>query len=252
MMRVLILGGTTEASALARALADDPRVAATLSLAGRTSAPAPQPVPLRVGGFGGADGLADWLRVHRIDVLIDATHPFATRISRNALVAAEAARTKLLVLLRPAWRPVAGDDWRVVPDMDTAAEALGEHPRRVLLTVGRQDLAPFPRTPHRYVLRSVEPPPSALIPANAEIIAARGPFAEEDERALMTAHAIEMLVTKNAGGEATAAKLAAARALRLPVVMVARPAPPDGPHVPTVADALAWLEARHAEAPRGV
>jgi precorrin-6A/cobalt-precorrin-6A reductase len=251
-MRVLILGGTTEASALARALAGDTRFDATFSLAGRTRTPAPQPLPTRIGGFGGADGIAQYVVERNIQAIVDATHPFAARITRNAAAAARAGGIKLLVLHRPPWRAGVGDRWHVVGNMQEAAEVLGATPRRVLLTIGRQDLAPFVQAPwHHYVIRSVDAPPCELLPPSAEVISARGPFIESEERALLSDRRIDTLVTKNSGGTATAAKLAAARELGLPVVMIARPASPEAQHVETVAAALAWLASRHAEL-RGV
>jgi precorrin-6A/cobalt-precorrin-6A reductase len=245
-MRVLILGGTTEASAIARALAGDQRFAPVLSLAGRTRAPVPPPIPWRVGGFGGADGLAAWLREERIAALIDATHPFAAQIKANAARAAAMAGVPRIAVLRPAWQPQPGDLWTEAADMAGAFAAIGRAPRRVFLAIGRQELGAF-GPPHAYLIRSVDPPDAP--PPGATIITARGPFAEDAERALLRDHRIDMLVTKNAGGDATAAKLAAARALRLPVIMVARPAPPEPPLVPDAAGALAWL--RH-QACRGV
>jgi precorrin-6A/cobalt-precorrin-6A reductase len=243
-MKLLILGGTSEATALGRALADDPRFAAVISLAGRTRQPAPQPLPSRHGGFGGAAGLARYLADERIDLLVDATHPFAQQISRNALTAATAAGTRLLVVRRPEWRAVAGDRWVVVADMAAAARMLGEAARRVLLTVGQLELAPFAAAPwHRYVVRSVDPPPAETLPPNAAVITARGPFNQAAERRLLLEHAIEILVTKNSGGNATEAKLHAARELGLPVVMVARPPAPTAETVSTVAEALGRLHA---------
>jgi precorrin-6A/cobalt-precorrin-6A reductase len=239
-MRVLILGGTTEASAIARALAGNVRFAPTLSLAGRTKSPMAQPIPVRSGGFGGAAGLAAHLRTENIDAMIDATHPFAARIKQNAFHAAAEMKIPSLHVLRPPWAAQAGDDWRVVAKMDDAFAALGSTPRSVFLTVGQQELAPF-GPPHRYVIRSVDPPDLSCFDAKTTVITARGPFDEAAERALLNAHGIEIVVTKNSGGAATAAKLAAARALGLPVVMVARPAPPEGKIVPTAEDALDWL-----------
>ena len=248
-LRVLILGGTGEASALGRALAGDARFDATISLAGRTRNPAPQPLPARTGGFGGAAGLAAWLRAESVQALVDATHPFAAQISANAVAAAQETGVPLLVLRRPAWRPGPGDAWTLVPSMHAAAEALGAAPKRAFLTVGRKDLLPFVAAPqHFYLIRSVDPPGGA-VPPSAEIIAARGPFAEKDERRLLQEHRIDVVVTKNSGGAATQAKLAAARALGIAVIMVERPPAPAAESVEDVAAALAWL---HAALPRGV
>ncbi|WP_158742796.1 cobalt-precorrin-6A reductase [Acidisphaera sp. L21] len=238
-MRVLILGGTTEASAIARALADDRRFNPVLSLAGRTRSPAKPPIPWRVGGFGGVAGLTDYLQREGMQALIDATHPFAARMKANA---AQVAIPRVVVL-RPAWLAQPGDDWSLVPNMQAAAEALGHRPRQVFLTVGQGELAVF-GPPHRYLVRSVDPPPDA--PVGATIITARGPFTEGDDRALMQSHAIDTLVTKNSGGSAVASKLAAARALGVRVIMVDRPPPPAGVVVRDAAGALAWLHAQAA------
>jgi precorrin-6A/cobalt-precorrin-6A reductase len=246
-MKVLILGGSSEATQLGRRLAGDPRFQAVISLAGRTLHPAPQPLPTRIGGFGGVTGLAQYLIAEKFDALIDATHPFAVRISRNAVEACDGAGVPMLALQRPEWRPVAGDHWITVADMPAAARALGERPRHVLLTIGQKDLAPFAAAPqHRYLVRSVDPPPPHILPASTEVIAMRGPFLESDERKLLAERGIEILVTKNAGGSATAAKLSATRALGLPVVMIARPAPPQAKTVASVAEALDWLLQRHS------
>ncbi len=232
------MGGTTEASAIARALAGDERFAPILSLAGRTRAPVAPPIPWRVGGFGGADGLAAWMRGEGIGALVDATHPFAARMKANAARAAAMAGVPRVAVLRPAWQAAEADRWTEVADMPAAFQALGHRHRRVFLSIGRQELAPF-GPPHHYLIRSIDPPDRT--PPDAVVIAARGPFTEDAERALLTAHRIDVLVTKNAGGEATSAKLAAARALGLPVVMVARPPPPEPPLVVDAAGALDWL-----------
>ncbi len=344
-LRLLLLGGTTEASALARALAGDARVACTLSLAGRTRAPVLPPGGVRIGGFGGAAGLAAFLRDGGFDAVVDATHPFAATITANAIRATQAAGVSLLLLRRPAWQAQPGDRWMPAADMAAAAAALGDIPRRVLLTIGQRDLAAFAarqpdlvasaevrqrdlvafaevrqpdlgalaearqrdvaafaearprdqggfaevprRDPtafvdpcqrdlgggadrrgeqaasaerqgalaavaarrddggfagarHRYLVRSVDPPDPAILPG-AVAIAARGPFALADEIELLRTRRIEVLVTKNAGGTATAAKLAAARALGIAVVMVARPPAPDWPAVADTEAALRWI-----------
>lgn len=251
-MKLLILGGTTEATAIAAALAQDARFDATLSLAGRTSRPLPQALPTRTGGFGGIDGLAAYLRAQRIDALIDATHPFAAQMTAHAVAAARATGTALLIVLRPAWRPEPGDRWTMVADMAEAAAALGPEPRRVLLTVGQKDLLPFRAVPqHDYLIRSIEPPPAEVLPPRMRFLPARGPFTEAEETRLIEAEAVQVIVTKNSGGAATEAKLAVARRLGLPVVMVARPPAPDALTAPDAAAALDWIETRHA-ALRGV
>ncbi len=250
---MLILGGTTEASAIAAALADHPRMRPVLSFAGRTRAPVLPAVPARRGGFGGVNGLAAYLRAQDVAALIDATHPFAAQISRNARAAAHAADVPTVAVSRPPWAAGPGDCWTEVADMPAAVQALGTAPRRVFLTVGQQELAPFMLAPwHRYLIRSVEPPDPALLPPAARCIAARGPFREDAERTLLEQENVEVLVTKNSGGAATAPKLAAARALGVPVVMVARPAALFGGTVPDAAGALAWLDHVAATWKRGV
>lgn len=247
-MRILILGGTGEASALVRGLlvrgllAAERPCAVTLSLAGRTSQPKAEPVPTRIGGFGGAEGLAAWLAQDRTDLVVDATHPFAARMSANAAEACARTGTPLLAIRRPAWSPVAGDRWTEVPDMATAARALGPAPRRVFLTIGRQEVGAFAAAPqHDYVVRAIEGIDLAVPRLTA--IQARGPFDEAAEAAFLAGSAIEILVSKNSGGGATYGKIAAARALGLAVVMVARPEKPDVPSVPDAGGALAWIAA---------
>ena len=253
--RILILGGSTEASALAIVLAGDERFDVVLSLAGATRSPRPQPVPVRRGGFGGASGLAEFLRAEAVDLLIDATHPFAARMSHHAVEAAELAGLPLLRIERPAWVAGEGDRWTPVPDMESAARALGgtwgETPRRVLLTVGQKELAPFQAAPwHRYVIRSIDPPDPASLPPHAAFLPGAGPFTVEAERRLLREHAIEVIVAKNSGGLATVAKLEAARELGLPVVMVSRPSLPPAGTATDSSGALRWILARH-EALRG-
>lgn len=235
MKKVLILGGTTEARQLAAKLAARGDLDVTLSLAGRTENPVAQPVPVRVGGFGGAQGLADWLVEQKIDLLIDATHPYAARISANAAEAARIAGVPIFALRRPGWEPVAGDRWTLVDDGDQAVAALGEAPRRVFLALGRQEVAAFELAPqHAYVIRSVDPIEPPLGVPDATYILARGPFAEADERALLEAQEIEAIVAKNSGGQATYGKIAAARELGIEVILFRRPRLPDVPSAPSV------------------
>jgi precorrin-6A/cobalt-precorrin-6A reductase len=242
-MRILILSGTTQARQLAQRLAGRADLAVVLSLAGRTAAPAPQPVPVRVGGFGGAQGLADYLAEQRIDALIDATHPYAAVISANAANAARAVRIPLLALRRPGWVPVEGDRWIEVADVAGAVHALGDAPRRVFVALGRKEIEPFAAAPqHHYLVRSVDPVVPPLAVPHAEYITGRGPFDEADERAMLEQHRIDVIVAKNSGGGATYGKIAAARALGLPVIMLRRPAMPDVEAVETVDDAVAWLD----------
>lgn len=222
---ILILGGTGEARQLAQRLAATNRVRITLSLAGRTEHPMPQAGDVRRGGFGGAGGLSDWLGANAVDMMVDATHPFARHISENAKAAAGTSGLPLVRLERQPWLPVTGDRWIDAADMAEAAASLGDDPKTVFLAVGRQELAPFCAFPqHRYIVRSVDPVASEHGLPGARYILARGPFAEADERALMAAHGVEIVVAKNSGGEATYAKIEAARSLALPVVMVSRPA----------------------------
>jgi precorrin-6A/cobalt-precorrin-6A reductase len=243
LTRVLILGGTTEARLLAERLAPRRDLEVRLSLAGRTSNPVPHPVPLRVGGFGGAEGLADYLKAERIDRLIDATHPYAAQMSANAASAAALARVPLLALRRPAWTTVAGDRWTEVADTRAAVQALGAVPRRVFLALGRNEIAPFETAPqHHYLVRSVDPVEPPLAVSHATYIQARGPFREEDDRALLAAHAIDVVVSKNSGGGAAYGKIAAARALGIAVILLRRPALPEvAAAAASVDDAVAWL-----------
>lgn len=241
-LRLLVLGGTTEAAALAALLADMPDWSVTLSLAGRTAAPRREPVPTRIGGFGGPEGLAHWIVGNRIEAVIDATHPFAARISANAARACAEARVPLLAIRRPPWERRPGDAWIEVETVAACVEALGPAPRRVFLTIGRQEVSAFARAPqHAYVVRSIEPVGDALPVPDLTTISARGPFGLADEIGLMREAGIEVLVTKNAGGSATYAKIEAARALGLPVIVVARPALPAVPAVPDAAAARDWL-----------
>jgi precorrin-6A/cobalt-precorrin-6A reductase len=245
-VRVLLLAGTTEAATLATLLAARPGVEVVASLAGRTTSPAPLPCEVRTGGFGGPDGLEHALSAGRFDALVDATHPFARVMSRHAAAAAAATGVPRLRLVRPAWRPAAGDRWHDVDDLTAAAGALAAlAARRVLLTTGRGELAPFASLQGvHFVVRSIERPDPLPLPAAATtVVLARGPFTEDGELALLRGHRIDTIVARNSGGEATAAKLAAARTLGTRVVMVRRPAPPPGPLAATPEAALRWLDA---------
>jgi precorrin-6A/cobalt-precorrin-6A reductase len=240
-IRVLLLGGTTEASQLAHALADA-RVVAIFSYAGRTESPVAQPLPTRVGGFGGVAGLQAWLRDQGITHVVDATHPFAAQMSQNAIAACAAIGVPLLALERPAWVPKAGDPWSCVPDIEGAVAALPETPTRVFLAIGRQHLAPFAKRPqHHYLLRWVDGPTDALPLPHATMVLARGPFTVEGDHALMQAHGITHVVAKNAGGSGAVAKLVVARALGLSVILIDRPAIAARTTVASVAQVMAWL-----------
>jgi precorrin-6A/cobalt-precorrin-6A reductase len=248
MTRILILGGTAEARRLAERMAARADLDVILSLAGRTAKPAAQPVPVRSGGFGGSDGLADYLKRQRIEALIDATHPYAAIMAGNAARAAASTGVPLLALKRPPWVEVAGDRWIEVVDMRAAVDALGMAPRRVFLALGRKELAPFVAAPqHSYLVRSVDPVEPPLAVPHARYVTARGPFSEVDDRALLAAHEIEIVVAKNSGGAATYGKLAAARGLGVAVILLRRPALPSVLTVSTVDDAMAWID--HGTAP---
>ncbi|GMB83110.1 cobalt-precorrin-6A reductase [Shinella zoogloeoides] len=237
--RILILGGTTEARDLAARLAGRTDIAVTLSLAGRTLDPAPQPVPVRSGGFGGMEGLVAYLRGEAVDLLIDATHPFARRISTNARTASQVTGIPLLRLERLGWEETDGDRWTRVASTSAAVAALGEKPRRVFLAIGRQEAKAFDAAPqHRYLVRSVDPVDPPLDASHVEYLLARGPFAVEAELELLRDRRIEVIVSKNSGGDATYGKIAAARILGLPVVLVERTAAGDGRHAGTVEEAL--------------
>ncbi|MCX4438467.1 MULTISPECIES: cobalt-precorrin-6A reductase [Streptomyces] len=240
---VLVLGGTTEARRLATELAARPGVRVTTSLAGRVSRPGALDGDVRVGGFGGADGLARWLREHRVDAVVDATHPFAAAITANAARAAAATGIPAVVLRRPGWTPGPDDRWHWVGSLPEAAALLPSLGRRVFLTTGRLGLAAFAHLSElHFLVRTVEPPEPPM-PQDMEVLLTRGPFTPDDEQALLRAHRVDVLVTKDSGGEATAAKLTAARDLALPVVVVRRPPlPADVTTAPDVPSALALLD----------
>jgi len=240
-MRVLVLGGTSEATALAALLAATPGAEAIMSFAGRTRAPS-SPIPLRSGGFGGAEGLWQYLEAEGIDVLVDATHPFAAQISRNAEIAAARGNIPLVILSRPGWMREPQDRWTEVPDMAAAAAAIGRETRRVFLAIGRLQLAAFEAAPqHDYLIRTIEPIAPNL--PHHRIIAARGPFDVEAEERLLRDEKIDVIVAKNSGAAAVFGKIAAARRLGLPVIMVERPAEASGVGVRAAhaAEALALI-----------
>lgn len=243
-MRLLLLGGTTEARQLAQALdagAAGP-LEVILSLAGRTSAPSPGPARLRTGGFGGADGLAAYLRNEKIDLLVDATHPFAATISANATAAADGTGIPLLRLVRPAWSARDDERWTTVPDMAGAVAAVQAAARRVFLTVGASGIDRFVGcTGIFFLIRMIEPPAAPPELADCRLVFDRGPFDTAGEMRLMREHRIDTLVTKNSGGAATRPKLDAAQALRLSVVMVDRPREPAERRVEDVPAALDWI-----------
>jgi len=255
---ILILGGTGEARALAAALVADGREVLS-SLAGRVQRPRLPEGPVRIGGFGGATGLAEFLRAEKITAVVDATHPFAATITANAAIATSETGTPRLVLRRPAWaqdpswlaarehrseeRARSGSSWLSVPDIASAALAVQEWPgRSVFLTTGRRDLAAFANDErHDFLVRTVDPPEGS-VPPQLTLILDRGPYTVDGELALFRKHRIGLLVTKNSGGSMTMAKLAAAQVANIPVIMVQRPPLPAGSDVvDTVEAALDWL-----------
>lgn len=243
MKRVLILGGTGDAARLAAQAAVLHGVEVITSLAGRTLHPATPAGRVRIGGFGGEAGLVDYVREQRIDLLIDATHPFAAHISCHAATAAHACGLPSLLLIRPPWAPVEGDRWIEVESIAAAVAVLPRLAQRVFLTTGRQDLAAFaPLTDLWFLMRMIDPPtPDTPVPPGT-LLLERGPFALAEERALLHTYAIGAMVSKNSGGAATYAKMIAAREVGVPVVMIQRPPVPAGEQVAEVGQALEWLE----------
>lgn len=229
---------------LADRLAADTNYLACMSFAGRTADLRLPPIPHRVGGFGGAAGLTQFLRDKSIAALVDATHPFAARMSANAAMACAEAHVPLIVYTRSAWRRAPGDDWIEVDGFEEAARALGETPRTVFLAVGRQELGAFrDGVPHRYIVRSIDAPDQHSLPQGARLILARGPFALSDEVALLRETGAEIVVAKNSGGDATYGKIAAARQLGIPVVLISRPRPAFEGELHDAEAVHMWLEA---------
>ena len=241
---ILVLGGTGEARRLADLLVTAGLDVVT-ALAGKVTRPRLPRGEVRIGGFGGAEGLAHWLRENAVSAVIDATDPFADEISTDAVHAATETGTPLLRLHRPPWAERPGDEWIRVPDTRAAAQVVAERFRRPMLTVGKQGASEFAGdTRGSYLIRCSEPPPGPL-PHRYLLVLDRGPFGEDSERTLMSRHRIDVLVTRNSGGDSSAAKLAAARDLRIPVVMVDRPEAPPAPEtVHSVDEAARWLVGR--------
>jgi len=236
---ILILGGTAEARELAAALHDS-GVTVTSSLAGRVTRPRLPPGGVRSGGFGGPGALARWLQQHGVSAVVDATHPFAQRISASAAAACPRAAVPLLRLERPGWSERPGDRWQWVEDLDAAAAAVASIGERVLLTTGRQGLAAFAGIEGCWLLvRCVEQPEPPLPPRH-RLLLDRGPYTLDGELALIDEHRIKVVVTKDSGGVHTEAKLDAARLRGLPVIVVRRPPRPGGAAVASVAEACAW------------
>lgn len=236
------MGGTTEASRLAQALAQA-GADAVFSYAGRTDAPVAQPLPTRVGGFGGVAGLQAWLQAERITHVVDATHPFAAQMSSNAVHACAALGLPLLAFERPAWKAQTGDSWQHVADIDAAVQALPSAPGRVFLAIGRQHLAPFlARSEHWYLLRLVDSMTDLPL-EHCQVVQDRGPFSVAGDKALLQIHGITHIVSKNSGGAGAEAKLVAARELGIPVLMIDRPFIPARQTAATVDAVLQWLNA---------
>lgn len=244
---MLILGGTSEARALASALVTR-GLPVVSSLAGRVARPRLPVGEVRIGGFGGPEGLSKWLTEHRVRALVDATHPFAERIGTSAATAADDAGVPLLRLERPGWQPVEGADWRWADSLAHAAQLVGGHgepsaPRaeRVFLTSGRQGLHAFADLSDQWFLIRCVDRPKAPLPPQREVLLARGPYTLEGETSLMREHRVDLLVTKDSGGELTIAKLHAARDLGIPIVVIRRPVRPETERVADVDPAIEWV-----------
>ena len=249
--KLLLLGGTGEALKLARELAVSSRVHCISSLAGRTEEPVRPPGEVRIGGFGGVPGLTTYLMNEGIELVLDATHPFAAQMCHHAQEACAALGIPRAKLVRPAWVPSPGDRWTMMPSVAAAATFLRFHPaKRIFLTLGRQEIGPFVPlgggqqrdgngNGRWFLTRMIDPPGDGVVLPEGELVLGRGPFRPEDEIALMQAHRIDLLVTKNSGG--SAGKIAAAAELRLPVLMIERPPLPPGEVLDSVGAALAWI-----------
>jgi precorrin-6A/cobalt-precorrin-6A reductase len=248
-MTILLLGGTSEASRMAACLAEA-GCDALFSYAGRTRAPLAQPLETRIGGFGGVAGLRAFLRARGISAVIDATHPFAAGMSRNAHAACQAEGLPLVRLERPAWQAGPGDDWRHFTSLEEIPAALPDAPARIFLAIGKQQIGLFAAAPqHHYLLRLVDAPEAPLPLPDCAMVLDRGPFTEAGDRRLLVAHGITHLVAKNSGGAGASAKLAAARDLGLPVYLAERPVLPGDATAASPEEVMAWLSHR---ADRGV
>ena len=246
-IKILLLGGTSEARRLAARLSGDHRYCVKTSLAGVTQNPLPVAGNSRRGGFGGLAGLIRYLRSEAIDLVIDGTHSFARTISHNAAEACILTQTKSLHLKRPPWQAVNGDRWVDVADIHQAADEVNGIGQRVFLTIGRQDIAAFTKCFSAwFLIRSIDRPKQKPDLNRYELMQARGPFTLNDELTLLQKYKIDLLVSKNSGGSYTYAKIKAARLLGLPVVMSQRPVSPPGNSVGSVEAALTWLEASYS------
>ncbi|MGB3419686.1 MAG: cobalt-precorrin-6A reductase [Dolichospermum sp.] len=242
MLRVLILGGIGDATELAAKVSNISCIEAIASLAGSTRKPVIPLGNVRIGGFGGASGLASYLREMHIDILIDATHPFADQISQNAAAAAQEVGIPRLMVIRPPWEKLEGDNWLEVENNLDAAAALSNQAKRVFLTIGRQEIATFSNLREIwFLMRMIDPPnPDVIVPPGL-IIRDRGPFNLEKEQEILLKYNIDCIVSKNSGGSATYPKIIAARKLGIKVLMVNRPPVPPGEQVPDVESAVQWL-----------
>ena len=242
MKRLLILGGTGDGVELASQATKIPGVEVISSLAGRTITPKSLVGAVRIGGFGGEAGLVEYLQTEQIDLLIDATHPFAAQISGNAAGAARQVGIPWLMLIRPGWERLPQDDWIEVGRIEAAVTAIPASAKRIFLTIGRQQVALFAGLTNKWCLiRSIDPPDSSILLPPGEVLLDRGPFSLEQELQLLRDYRIEAIVSKNSGGDATYAKIIAARELGIPVIMVQRPIVPEGDVVTSVSGAIEWL-----------
>ncbi|MDI2113189.1 cobalt-precorrin-6A reductase [Commensalibacter nepenthis] len=242
--KILILGGTTEASALIKNCRDQENLDLVLSLAGVTQSPVlPARIVTRIGGFGGTIKMAEWLKDNQIHAIIDATHPFAQQITKNAYQAARIADVPYLRLERPAWQKKPGDIWHEVKTVEEAVLKLGKDPLRVFVTIGRKELLPFKEcaVSHHYWIRSVDRPQECYLPRHVQLIQAKGPFDEADEMAFLKHHQIHYIVSKNSGGQTVYAKISAARKLKIPVILIQRPIMEPMPCVDTWQQAQQWI-----------
>ena len=241
-MKILILGGTTEANALAHALHQQ-NIPAIYSYAGRVARPKGQPIPTRSGGFGGVAGLVDYLTQEQITHIVDATHPFAQQMSRNAIAAATQTSTPLVAFTRPAWQATLTDQWQSVASIEAAVETIEKlPPQRIMLAIGRMHLHQFTHCQqHFFLLRLVDKPDAPLPFQHAQAIIDRGPFTAEADTALLKQQGIELIVSKNAGGTAAQSKLIAARELGIPILMIERPVIPERNELFDLDAVIDWL-----------
>ncbi|MFM7363143.1 MAG: cobalt-precorrin-6A reductase [Cuspidothrix sp.] len=242
MLRVLILGGVGDATELVTRVANISGIEAIASLAGRTLAPHTPVANVRIGGFGGVAGLVNYLQEMKIDILIDATHPFAHQISENAAAATDKVGIPRLMLIRPPWQKLETDNWIEVENNLAAANVLENHSHRVFLTIGRQEIATFAHLHNIwFLMRMIDPPNAGVIVPPGLILYDRGPFTLESEEEILLKYNIDTIVSKNSGGSATYPKIIAARKLEIKVVMVKRPPVPPGEQVADVDAAVQWL-----------